>query len=63
MVAEGASVKPVAGIVRVRVAELISEPSVPVSKTLYVPDGVLACELKFTTTVPLELSEDGEKLA
>ena len=32
--AEGASVKPIAGMVRVRVAELTSVPSVPVSKTL-----------------------------
>lgn len=38
-------------------------PSVPVSKTLYVPAGVLAWELKFTTTVPLALSDEGEKLA
>ena len=55
--------KPVGGIVSVRAAELTSEPSVPVSKTLYVPAGVLDCELKFTTTVPLVLSDEGEKLA
>ena len=61
--AEGASVKPVPGMVRARVAELTSEPSVPVSKTLYVPAGVLACDVKFTVTVPLALSDDGEKLA
>jgi hypothetical protein len=61
--AEGASVKPVPGMVRARVAEWTSVPSVPVNKTLYVPTGVLACEVKFTVTVPLALSEDGEKLA
>lgn len=60
---EGASVKPVPGMVRARVAELTNEPSVPVSKTLYVPAGVLAWEVKFTVTAPLALSDEGEKLA
>jgi hypothetical protein len=50
-------------MVSARVAELTSVPSVPVSKTLYVPAGVLACEVKFTVTVPLALSDEGEKLA
>ena len=38
-------------------------PSVPVSKMLYVPAGVLVCDVKLTTLVPLALSDDGAKLA
>jgi hypothetical protein len=63
VVADGFSVKPVPGMVRARVAELTSAPSVPVNKTLYVPAGVLVWEVKFTVTLPLALSEEGEKLA
>ena len=63
VVADGVNVNPVPGMVRARVAELTSAPSVPVNKTLYVPAGVLVWEVKFTVTLPLELSEEGEKLA
>ena len=60
---EGASLKPVPGTVRTMVVECVIVPLVPVIDTLYVPAGVLVCESKFTTLVPLPLSEEGAKLA
>jgi hypothetical protein len=63
LVDDGASVKPDPGTVRTIVAECVIVPLVPVIDTLYVPAGVLVCELKFTTLVPLLFSEEGAKLA
>jgi hypothetical protein len=56
-------VNPVPGTVRTIVVEWVTEPSVPVIETLYVPAGVLACEVKFTVTLPLALRDEGEKFA
>src|SRR6202451_1539253 len=51
------------GIVRAIVAEWVVEPSTPLIEMFVVPGGVLVCALKFTTLVPLALSDDGAKLA
>ena len=51
------------GIVRAMVAECVIEPSTPLIKMFVVPGGVLVCALKFTTLVPLALSDEGAKLA
>src|ERR1700685_161596 len=51
------------GMVRAMVAECVIEPSTPLIEMFVVPGGVLVCALKFTTLVPLALSEEGAKLA
>lgn len=63
--ADGESVKlpPVPGTVSAMVAECVTELLVPVMVMLVVPPGVLACDVKFTTLVPLEFSDEGAKLA
>src|SRR5579863_409490 len=50
-------------VVSARVAEWVTEPSVPTIEIFVVPAGVLVCEKKFTVAVPLELSDEGAKLA
>jgi hypothetical protein len=51
------------GTVRVMVAECVIDPSTPLIEIFVVPGGVLVCALKFTTLVPLALSDEGAKLA
>jgi len=51
------------GIVRAMVAECVTDPSTPLIEIFVVPGGVLVCALKFTTLVPVALSDDGAKLA
>jgi hypothetical protein len=62
----GASVKlglAVPGIVSAIVTEWLIVPLTPVIVTLLVPGGVPDCTKKLTLTVPLVLTEEGEKLA
>lgn len=61
--ADGTVVHDVPGMVRAMVAECVTEPSTPLIEMFVVPGGVLVCALKFTTLVPLALSEEGAKLA
>ncbi len=49
--------------VNAMVALCTSAPLVPVIRMFVVPTGVLVCPLKFTTMVPLPLTDDGLKFA
>lgn len=51
------------GIVRAMVALWVRLPLVPTIEILVVPAGVLVWALKFTTMLPLPLTEEGLKLA
>ena len=62
-VGDAPSVKPDVPVMSVRVAECVTEPSVPTIEILVLPAGVLVCDVKFTVAVPLAFSEDGLKLA